>query len=109
MKQSFRKNTFGVLAVITVFGLAGCQADGPVERSSNGGGFASNSADCGAVDLQYLIGVSLTDFEEKGIAASHKGPMRIVRPNDAVTLDYRPERLNVKVNSKDRITGFQCN
>lgn len=85
-------------------GLAACQADGPVERGGDIG-FVSNSADCGAVDLQYLIGQPLSVFE----AVGHKGTTRIVRPGDAVTMDYRPDRLNVKLNKKGRITSFQCN
>jgi hypothetical protein len=35
-------------------------------------------------------------------------PVRIVGPKSAVTTDYQPERLNVKIDASDRITGFSC-
>lgn len=68
MKQNFREKKFGALALGLLMGLAACQADGPVERGGDIG-FVSNSADCGAVDLQYLIGQPLSVFE----AVGHKG------------------------------------
>ncbi|UWP88559.1 I78 family peptidase inhibitor [Aliiroseovarius crassostreae] len=104
MKQRIGSKFSSVLVVVTALGLAACQATGPVEQGGEVG-FASNSADCGAVDLQYLIGQPLSVFEAMG----HKGTTRIIRPGDAVTMDYRPERLNVKVNDRGRITSFQCN
>lgn len=35
-------------------------------------------------------------------------PMRVIRPGTAVTMDYRPDRLNVQVGEDGKITGFTC-
>lgn len=34
--------------------------------------------------------------------------MRVIRPGDAVTKDYREDRLNIDLDAQDRITGIWC-
>lgn len=34
--------------------------------------------------------------------------LRWIRPGDAVTMDYRPERLNVHLDAQGRIARFDC-
>ncbi len=34
--------------------------------------------------------------------------LRWIRPNDAVTMDYRTDRINVKLSNAIIITGFSC-
>jgi len=34
--------------------------------------------------------------------------MRVIRPGDAVTLDYRPDRLNVRLDDDDVISEIGC-
>ena len=59
---------------------------------------------CGAASFQPLIG------QPFGVLAATTfiGPMRIIRPDTAVTMDYIAERLNVYLNDDDIITGFTC-
>jgi hypothetical protein len=35
-------------------------------------------------------------------------PMRVIKPGMAVTMDYRPDRLNVQVGEDGKISKFTC-
>ncbi len=59
---------------------------------------------CGAEALTHLIGQPVSAFEAFG----HKGPVRVIRPGQAVTMDYRHDRLNVVLDDQDVITGVNC-
>ena len=37
------------------------------------------------------------------------GPdVRYLRPNTQMTMDFRPDRLNIAIDANDVITGFRC-
>ncbi len=40
--------------------------------------------------------------------ASGADALRLMRPGEAHTLDYRAERLNVRLDERDRITDLEC-
>ena len=42
------------------------------------------------------------------IAESGAATLRWARPDDALTMDYRPDRLTVKIDRKGIVTGFAC-
>ena len=39
---------------------------------------------------------------------SGAGRLRWIRPGDAVTMDYRTDRLNVHLDARDRVEHFSC-
>ncbi len=59
---------------------------------------------CGAATLQGLVG------QPEGMAAAVKapGPVRILRPGMAVTMDYSPTRLNIEIGTDGRILRLSC-
>ena len=59
---------------------------------------------CGAPGLQNLVGQPLAAFE----AVGHDGTVRVIRPGQAVTMDYGPNRLNVVLDDRDRIIRINC-
>lgn len=59
---------------------------------------------CGAGALQGLVGQSATVLQTMKFA----GPMRILRPGMAVTMDYSPDRLNIEIDDAERIIRVQC-
>lgn len=59
---------------------------------------------CGAVALQPLVGQRLRALD----AGAQSGPVRIIRPGQAVTMDYIEARLNVEVDARNRITRIAC-
>lgn len=67
----------------------------PIARGADG---------CGAGALQSLLGapVGSHDFSRSGRV------QRIMREGSAMTMDYRPDRLNVTYDSRGRITRIWC-
>ncbi len=67
------------------------------------------SGECGAARVQDRVGRDYSEAlgqsirDESGAAA-----MRVIRPGEAVTLDYRPDRLNVRLDDDDVISEIGC-
>lgn len=59
---------------------------------------------CGGAQYQNLIGEAGTSLEHTLIL----GEVRIIRPGQAVTLDYRPSRLNFEIGTSGRIVDIRC-
>jgi hypothetical protein len=59
---------------------------------------------CGASGLQVLVGQDVALFE----AQNRPGPVRILRPNQPVTMDFSEARLNVAIDERNRITRIYC-
>ena len=59
---------------------------------------------CNAKALTHLIGKPLSD---PGVPPASRS-VRHIRPGDAVTEDYRIERLNIYVTSADVIEKINC-
>ncbi len=75
--------------------LAACQptvSDGP------------DLSTCGADALQGLVGQPASVLQTMKFGQE----TRIIRPGMAVTMDYRPDRLNLDINAKEVITRVYC-
>ncbi len=59
---------------------------------------------CGAADLQGLVGQPASVLQTMRFG----GPVRIIRPGEAVTMDYSESRLNIIINRSDRIESVTC-
>lgn len=59
---------------------------------------------CGAAGFQGLVGQSGQIARLLVLEA----PIRVIPPNSAVTMDYRPERINFELDAADRITAVRC-
>ncbi|WP_439559816.1 I78 family peptidase inhibitor [Roseinatronobacter sp.] len=77
--------------------LAACQAEQPESAPDM-------SANCGAQDLQSLTGQPLAQFQGHPDAEA----TRIIAPGMAVTMDFRPDRLNVEHDEDLVITRIYC-
>ncbi|MGP9791027.1 I78 family peptidase inhibitor [Roseinatronobacter sp. NSM] len=77
--------------------LAACQTETPDPAPDM-------SASCGAADLQPLQGQPLAQFQGHPTAQA----TRIIAPGMAVTMDYRPDRLNVEHDADMVITRIFC-
>jgi hypothetical protein len=51
-----------------------------------------------------LVGQSATVLETMKFAQ----PVRILRPGMAVTMDYRPDRLNIEIDAQEKIARVHC-
>lgn len=81
--------------VISALLLAACQA--PVA------GTPAEDA-CGASALEHLVGAPAIAAEEETTPDN----TRIIRPGDAVTMDFNPERLNIEIDENERISRVYC-
>lgn len=61
---------------------------------------------CGAEQYQALVGQGRTDVIAAGLTPSRD--VRIVGPGDAVTMDFRSDRLNVELDDADRVVRIYC-
>ncbi|MGB3316144.1 MAG: I78 family peptidase inhibitor [Albidovulum sp.] len=83
-----------LLAIIL---LAACVQDDPNRPDPP-------DASCSAEGLQHLVGQPETAFDPSGFDE----PIRIIRPGDALTIDFSLQRLNVEIGLDGRITAIRC-
>lgn len=86
-----------VVLSVTIVLVSACTPDGPVER-------AAPADKCGAESFQYLKWQKVEVLEDVDLPALH----RIVGPNSAVTMDFRPNRLNFSIGNTGRIEAIRC-
>ena len=85
--------------------VAGCA---PVEDGADGN-WTRPPTMCGSRQLDRFVGKKRTDAISAEVARiSEAKSIRWIKPGTAVTMDYRPERLNVDLDDKGVITGFHC-
>ena len=75
--------------------LAACQPERPEDA-----GLAS----CGADALQGLVGKPADVL----LGMTFDADTRILRPGMPVTMDYRPDRLNIEIDADERIVRVHC-
>lgn len=59
---------------------------------------------CGAAGLQGLIGQPASVLASMTLLQ----PVRVISPGQAVTMDFRAERLNIELNAAQVITRVNC-
>lgn len=59
---------------------------------------------CGATGLQGLIGKPQSALDGMRFA----GPVRVIKPGMAVTMDFSPGRLNILLDETGRISRITC-
>jgi len=66
--------------------------------------------DCGAGQLGAYIGQPASE-QVLALIRQWRGdnPIRVLKPGSAMTMDYRPGRLNILLDENDRIKEFKCN
>jgi hypothetical protein len=60
---------------------------------------------CDAGQYAPLVGQDATALERFLLL----GQVRVIRPGMAVTMDFRPERINFNISPDNRITSITCN
>ena len=59
---------------------------------------------CGMANFRHLIGTDSAAIDRAALPAG----ARIIAPNDAVTMDYRVERLNIRTDAGGRVAELGC-
>lgn len=90
--------------LLLVLGLAlmGC-APMPVEPSP------PYTGQCDASKASWAIGRAATaDVVERVRIETTSQAVRVIRPGQAVTMDFSAARVNISVNDRNAITGITC-
>ena len=86
-----------VLATTAVLALGACM--GEAQTPPTEGADA-----CGASSLQALLGKPESVLKDMIFA----GPLRVIHPGQAVTMDYSAARLNVEIDAAGLIARVNC-
>lgn len=59
---------------------------------------------CGMEDLQHFVGQPRVNVPRSAVPENY----RVVGPNSVVTMDYRPDRLTIRVDENDVVESLAC-
>ena len=59
---------------------------------------------CGAARFAHLVGTDAAAIDRSTLPPR----TRIIGPNDAVTMDFREDRLNIRTDANGRVTELGC-
>lgn len=96
------------LAAVALATLAACSAQTPPPATMPAQ--PDMTPGCGADQLQSYVGVKATESVLAGLRdwrGAH--PVRVIEPGMAVTMDYRPDRLNIELDEAGIIRKVSCN
>ncbi|MCT2400536.1 I78 family peptidase inhibitor [Novosphingobium mangrovi (ex Huang et al. 2023)] len=94
-------------AIVTLLSLAACSTETPPPAPTPA---PPTPQGCGAEQLGAYVGQPASDAVLARIREWRGDkPIRVLKPGSAMTMDYRPERLNIFLDDKGMIEKFQCN
>ena len=97
------------MRIVLVAALLASAACTPVEMRGETPAASPIAAACNADSLGDLVGKRASDARADVMQTrSGARTLRWIAPNTAVTMDFRPDRLNVDVDAKGRIERFTC-
>ena len=109
------------LALCTSLALAACSstpasdADAASSESASAEAPASDTTaegldvTCNVDPAEKFEGQKISDeFTEQARTAAGAATVRVVRPNQAVTMDYRGDRLNIILDANDMVVDVNC-
>ena len=97
-------SAIGLLGSLAIAGCSSLQPDPgrPGER-------AAASGACHAEPVQWAIGEEATQQTMARVwRESHAGLIRPIAPDQAVTADFRQDRVNVELDADNRIVRIRC-
>lgn len=90
------------LLAAAILGLAACASQMPPPN-------VPVQTQCVAGAGAWAIGRAATaDVVEQVRIDTRSNAVRVIRPGEVVTMDYRGDRVNVKVNERNAIVGVGC-
>jgi hypothetical protein len=89
-------------ALILVVAAACTPKDGETQTADAGPAAGENA--CGAAELQSLVGTSVGSLDP----ATLPEPRRVIFFGQAVTMDFRADRLNVEIGKDDKVARVFC-
>ncbi|WP_185928724.1 I78 family peptidase inhibitor [Sphingomonas sp. IC081] len=104
-----RKSTAMTALAISLTALSACTTGNATVAEATPPAPPSMAPGCGADQLGAYIGQPASD-EVIAAITQWRGdkPMRVLRPGQPMTMDFRPDRLNVQIGEDGKIKGFNC-
>jgi hypothetical protein len=100
-----------IAAIILVLTLASAGGDSLTNTNDSGARALGFSApvrnSCKVADFDYLIGGPVPDAETLAALQGAKR-VRVIRPGQAVTMDYLPQRLNIETDDNGIVRRLRC-
>lgn len=97
-----------VTLCVAVSMLAGCASSAPMQPAS-AGPQVSGDGTCHADRVAWAVGKSADEPTMKAVwKQSGSGLIRPIAPGQAVTRDFRPDRINVYLDAGNVITKVGC-
>jgi hypothetical protein len=104
--------------VLSLSCLTGCGATtvtGPSRDSADRGAAQPppstppGSATCNAPKAQFAVGQpASSDLLERARMAAEAASARFLRPNQPITMEFSPSRLNLSLDPRDVVLGASC-
>ena len=99
-------------SIFAVAALAGCAAgtqNTDQGSSSQTATSSGNGQTCNADPVQTAIGQQATpELLETYRQQAGAKMARILRPRDVITMEYNPQRLNLRVDEQDTVISVNC-
>lgn len=89
------------LATPALLLVAGCTTTAPTDTTVPPGG-------CDAGPAEAFKGQSGDAVAEQARHAAGAATVRVIRPGQAVTMDYRADRLNVELDDAGKVVAVRC-
>lgn len=107
-KSTFRSSALAGLALTASVALAGCSTTVATPDTS-----MPPPLTCGADALsgavgQPVIGSTAQDVRVGGVPIAVPGTLRVLRPGQPMTMDYRADRLNLEVDASGNLVRAYC-
>lgn len=81
----------------------------PTAPDESGAAFEDPRPGCDAAAVQSLIGEEATEaLVERARSQSGANSVRVLKPGDAATMDYRGDRLNILTDDGGTVQSFNC-
>jgi hypothetical protein len=70
---------------------------------------APEPADCDAQRAGFVIGDEATTATvQRATSAAGASTSRVVHPGEAITMEFAPDRLTIRVNQQNRVVNLTC-
>jgi entry exclusion lipoprotein TrbK len=96
--------TLPLSALLAATLLAGCASSPDQDAPA-----AKGDGRCDAEAVQHLVDQRITtELAEQAREQSGSAILRVVHPNQPVTMDYNPQRLTIDIDDDDSIIRLSC-
>ncbi len=82
------------------------QSEGPpvIDRTGQGRIVDPSRTECAADAYQVLVGQPISEVDTDSLPI----PLRIYGPDQMITMDYRPDRMNIVLDEDDIVVEVRC-